>query len=821
MYIANSDEVIPVLRSRLNDYLVSQDLKELHDKKFLCFAHEDTTPSMVLNPKSNYETAHCFACNTTVDIFKAASMLEGLPESGAEWMTETIPTLANRLNIPLQLGEPGPQDREKLKLYKLAQDIADVLESPEYVNTNYTDERGWTNDLETCGTISIEELTAKLVERGWSSTDLTTTMMLKTSKSNFFGSNLVTFTIRDTRGRPVGFVSRNLSETGPKYINTTESIIFEKRKTLLGFDKALKPAKYNGLYVVEGPGDRAQLLRLGVKNVVATMGTAFTEDHASLLAMYGIKDVFFCMDWDTAGILATGKIFETALANSNNLNCWVVEAPKNMGENTDPDSYLKNSDTAEPFLELPKISAFEWVMRNTSENDSPEAICKKMIPVIASEVTAVRRELLIKQLVEYTGISYQSIQNDVMAIRNRTHEQRKQRLKAAAERYISEVEKDPDNILAIMAQHESDVEIIERDYQKQSMGPSYQLSRYDAIQELKKPSEDGIDRTSFQMNHFTDLQQALSGGMIWTVGTVVYFGGRANSGKTATVIMAGLDVAMSDPDAIVLMHFTDDSLHLIEPRVKTNVAMLMGAQRQRLSIGMAANPYANIHSNEHSALYNQADSEVRKLLAEERLILIDSENGATLSTLERYLRYVRQKYPHKKILIVSDNTYNYMDFGHLGPTERITQIANVQKNLTIKYHACMFATAEYRKNQPLDISKLKLPVNDDLADTRAMMYRSNAIIHVYNDLRDRSDFAEFFWIDPAEPDIPNPRLLLVFGKNKITKFDRTLYLDLDPDTVTLQQVSVDKAKEDFIRFNNEDANIVNGRVVVQATERSD
>lgn len=130
----------------------------------------------------------------------------------------------------------------------------------------------------------------------------------------------------------------------------------------------------------------------------------------------------------------------------------------------------------------------------------------------------------------------------------------------------------------------------------------------------------------------------------------------------------------------------------------------------------------------------------------------------------------------------------------------------------------MVATAEYRKNMPMDHSKLRLPVNDDIADARALMYRANAIIHVYNDVRDRADAAEFFWAKPMEPDVALPRLLLVFGKNKITSFDKTLYLDLDPVTVTLGEVRVEQAKRDVLAYTNNSGEIQNGKLVVDAPD---
>ena len=129
---------------------------------------------------------------------------------------------------------------------------------------------------------------------------------------------------------------------------------------------------------------------------------------------------------------------------------------------------------------------------------------------------------------------------------------------------------------------------------------------------------------------------------------------------------------------------------------------------------------------------------------------------------------------------------------------RMTMISNQQKNLTAKYKCCMIATAEYRKNMPMDSSKFKLPVDDDLADARALMYRPNVIFHVYNDVHDRKEHAEIFWVDNDNKIYP--RLLLHFTKNKISGFKEKLVLDLNITNIFLSPVSPELAREDTANF---------------------
>lgn len=826
MYITNSDEVIPILRSRLRDYLILKKAIEPHQTKLLCPFHDDSDPSMALNPKNGFETAHCFTCGESMDIFRAAAAYENLAETGAEWMTETIPALAAQLSVSVTQGEPSPVDREKAKLRKLAQDIHDIISNPTYVNTTYVEDRGWTNEFETCGSIAEDTLMSLLIEKGWTATELNTSLMIRTSKTSFFGADKVTFTIKDHRGRPIAFQSRNLTETGPKYVNTHESSIYEKRRTLMGIDLALKSAKHNGLYVVEGPGDRAQMLRVGIKNVAALCGSALTADHFALLRSLGIRTIFLCLDWDKAGFLAISRIFEQALRNNVGVSCWVVEPP---GEDintdadgellTDADEFLKFHDDYTIFDKLEKTSAFEWVLSNISDNISVDQICARMVPIIASETAAVRRELLIKSLSDRTGVSYHSILTDVATLRDGKLAERRERLLGAVQQYQQDVEREPDNLASIMAGHEQSIRRIEADYERDIIGVNYQLSRYDALQEMKAGGEDGADAAVFKMGYFSQFAEVMSGGMIWTRGCLMYVGGRANSGKTATVILIGIDVALNDPDAIVVMHFTDDSYSQIEPRFLTNVArMLNTGGGANLKIGQAASPRHNIHKAEDMAVYNQAEQVVRQLIADERLVIIDAEDGSTLSALERTLRYVRHGNPQKKIMVVCDNTHNYMDFTHMDQTSRMTMIANSQKSLTARYRCCMIATAEYRKNMPFDRSKLKMPVDDDLADARALMYRPNIIFHVYNDLHDRGEeHAEMFWQDAFDPEVKLPRLALVFSKNKITSFKDKLYLDLHPGTVTLQQKAKDEAKKEWLKFQETGASS-GGEAVVEANE---
>ena len=795
MYITDTDEVVALLRTKLSDYLQLKLGKDYsHNKRFRCFAHDDNDPSMHLNPKAHNEAVKCFSCGYYGDIFTVANTLDQLPLNGPEWLTYTLPKLCEDLSINYSPGELTADQKLRLATFKLAQNISDILSSQYSKSIDYLVERNWIQPFSSVGQIDPDVLTQKLIrDYGWDSAFIANSGLVKTRYSSCFGNDKITFAIKDHAKRTIGFICRNINykeQNIPKYVNTQETSIYKKSQALLGIDVALREAKKSGLFIVEGPGDLMQLYRLGIKNAVAVCGTSFTEDHLLYLKSLGIKKIYLNFDWDQAGYAATQRVLSSILKVTSGMATYIVIPPSD--EYNDVDEYLATSVNASDYFDLERMPAFEWQLNSFSDSDTPDTICAKMVPIIAAETSSVKREILIRYLAQYTTVSSNSIANDVNNILNNKFSERMDKIRAATESYARSAADDPDNVRSHMAMHEQALEIIDKEYRTNTIGINYQIDRFKTLQDVRLESTDDQIATGFKMDYFSDFADNMNGGMSWSSGALMYVGGRANSGKTATCLMIGTDIAMSDENALVIIHSTDDSYEQIEPRIKTNIYRMSGYDGPNLTIGMVVQPNVNLPKDDaHQKAFTVANKIFMELIEQERLVIIDSEDGANLSTLERNLKYYRNKYPKRKILMVCDNTHNYIDFMNLEQTSRMTMISNQQKNLTVKYHACMIATAEYRKNMPMDHSKMRLPVDDDLADARALMYRPNVIWHVYNDMHDRKEHAEFFWKD--EEGNMRPRLLLHFTKNKISGFKEKLVLDLDPSTVSLKPVSQNAA----------------------------
>ena len=780
MKILNIETLIGELRAKLPEYLSQQLDKGIRPNvRFPCFLHGGIHNNMCLNPKTNYETAHCFVCGGEANIFGAAKAFESLDDK-LGLFEHTIPTLAERFGIEVIYGERTQMDIEKEKLYKLAQDIDGILKEHGEWST-YAQHRELDQDWYPAYCMEDAQIIWHLQQKGWEWEDVIKSGLVKTKNISLFGLDRTTFPIKDMIGRTVAYQCRFHGDEKPKYLFSPESVIFNKTQILVGLDTAAK-SNSDTVWIVEGLPDLIRLKKAGVMNSVALMGCHMNSNYFNLLKSYKFKTINFCLDWDEAGIEGTKKILSSLTPEVSNFILNVVEGP----EGKDLDEHFKNHDLDD----LIGFPAFKWFINNLSTKD-PHEMVEQSIPLIAMEPTATRRETMCKELSDLTQISQYSIQQDVNYVRNKKDRERAERLVALSNEFARNVESSPNELLSLLSLYENRVEGIEKEYSRNIIGPEYQLKRLDSL--LAKRELEDNSSCSFKMNHFTILNKILSGGADYTTGTLVYVGGRANSSKTAFTKNLAVDVLLSDPDTIILNWDTDDSFEQVQPRVISAINHILYPTGPEIELGIVVNPQVNLRNKPEiiGKRLKEANDVLKDMVSQDRFVFLDSEDGNDLSVLEKHIRYYRSHYPSKKLFVVCDNTHNITGFGGLERTERMTMISNTQKFLTIKYHACMFATAEYRKSGARDLTKMILPTDDDLADARALSYRPSMIIHVYNDLHDRGPHANIFRM--RENGELSPRILLHITKNKISSFKDDLVLDMNPGSVTFDQIELKKA----------------------------
>lgn len=808
--ITDATEAISVLKSLLPEYLERHKLKTSTVRPhFRCIFHDDgIKPNMALNPHNDNKTATCFSCGKTADIFDFAFEKEGLPMQGSDFFHTTIPTLASQLGVKVSLGVPSEASRQKAQMSRLMGDIASLISASP--NNGYCSKRGWKLDRLITGTIDGDVLVKQLVAKGWDEQYLTDTKLLywprreedgSFTRKWLVGTDKFSIVIQDAFGRAVGIISRQLDydkndpDGAPKYIHSQNSMLFDKSCSLFGLHFDLKKAKSEGVIVVEGPGDMAALHTHGHYNVIALMGVAMTQQHLLELKKHGIKKIIVNLDNDDAGAMAMERFIDKTLPTAP-LDCSIRMIPLPA---KDVDEFLKEGGS---YDELPILSTFQFKLDRVAikARGDIETIANDMVSVIGNEINAIRRSLQIKELSTYTGVSAAAITVDVESYRNRDADTLRQQTVAAARQAALAIESNPADAVSIAGELASSIQKMNSAKGKGAFGPNAQLNRFTAVQEMRALSSVDADNAQFVFKYHTYFAEAFAGGMPITRNAFGYFGGKANHGKTAMLLSLGCDVAVNDPDAMVIIHTIDDAYERVEPRLKANIYNMKYCGQDytvHLTMDAVNSPFKYKDDETVMRRLDMADEAFKELLALERLVIFDGQDGRNLSFLEQALRYYRERFPTKKILCICDNTHDYEDYPGEDSMTRMKKIATRQKQLSSEFSLALFATVEYKKSANQDITaalSTLLPKDDDIADSRAMTYKPDFIVHVYNDFTFRKNDSTIYWTD--KDGNKHPRLLCLVYKNKISSFKGELAFDLLPGSIMMQEITSDELRAD-------------------------
>ncbi|MFP4457210.1 MAG: DNA primase [Clostridia bacterium] len=319
-------------------------LEKSGDKyKGLCPFHQENTPSFFVDP--NNGLYYCFGCQAGGDVIKFLMELEG-------WtFIETMRYLAQEVGVSFNENTEKKYS-EKEKLYKANENIKKYYKYNLYDKSGenglaYLYNRGFTDKV-----IKLAEIGYALP--GWSNLlkyikdndfnieqYLNLGLIKHSSNSNYKQKyydqfrNRIVFPIKDVLGRTIGFGGRTISDEQPKYLNSSESMIYHKSYSLYGIYQARKAIKENDYVILaEGYLDVLALWQAGFYNTVASLGTAFTKEQSSIIKRY-TSNIVICYDGDSAGKSASKKAIE--VMKNYDFNIKVAVIPNNL----DPDDYIK------------------------------------------------------------------------------------------------------------------------------------------------------------------------------------------------------------------------------------------------------------------------------------------------------------------------------------------------------------------------------------------------------------------------------------------------------------------------------------------------
>jgi len=340
-----NDHVLAELRSAADIVEVISDHTTLKKAgrswKGLCPFHNERTPSFTVDrDKGLY---HCFGCGAGGDVIRFVREIDRLD------FPEAVEALAGRFGVTIpRRVRHGPRDDRRDRLYQAVADAqrfyAERLSRPGNAAARYLEERGVPMEM-------VRSLGLGHAPDAWDSLskalapvypeDLLIEAGLLQQRSEGKGAydrfrDRLLFVLRDDRGRPVGFGGRALSPAGePKYLNSPESPIFSKKRLLYGLFEARDAIRRRDRVVlVEGYFDHLALVRAGVVETVASMGTALTPEQSEKLRRLAPKAVV-CYDGDAAGRHATLGALQLLLAQG--FEARVARLP----EGEDPDDLLR------------------------------------------------------------------------------------------------------------------------------------------------------------------------------------------------------------------------------------------------------------------------------------------------------------------------------------------------------------------------------------------------------------------------------------------------------------------------------------------------
>ena len=304
---------------------------------------------------------------------------------------------------------------------------------------NYLNERGFDkkiiNEFEIgCLTNSRNSFKSYAIENGFNEDDLISLGLISSKHKNDIYSSRIIFPIKTISGRTVGFGARVLQSSikTAKYINSPDSIIYNKSKILYGLYKSkTQIVKNDNCYIVEGYTDVIRFHQKGIPNVVSSSGTALTLGQINIIRRL-TKNITMLFDSDNAGLNATIRSIDMILSEGMNVSICLFP------ENEDPDSFARNKNTQEieAYLNENSIDFIEFKakeLNNSKRNSAVEKanVINDIVSSISKIPDRIKQEIYIKQCSQMLDITENTLfnalaqLNQITRVNSRDYEEKK------------------------------------------------------------------------------------------------------------------------------------------------------------------------------------------------------------------------------------------------------------------------------------------------------------------------------------------------------------------------------------------------------------
>ncbi|HII1447088.1 TPA: DNA primase [Staphylococcus aureus] len=409
--------------------LVSEYVKlEKRGRNYIGFCpfHDEKTPSFTVS--EDKQICHCFGCKKGGNVFQFTQEIKDIS------FVEAVKELGDRVNVAVDIEatqsnsnvQIASDDLQMIEMHELIQEfyyyaLTKTVEGEQALT--YLQERGFTDALIKERGIGFAPDSSHfchdfLQKKGYDIELAYEAGLLSRNEENFSYydrfRNRIMFPLKNAQGRIVGYSGRTYTGQEPKYLNSPETPIFQKRKLLYNLDKARKSIrKLDEIVLLEGFMDVIKSDTAGLKNVVATMGTQLSDEHITFIRKL-TSNITLMFDGDFAGSEATLKTGQNLLQQG--LNVFVIQLPSGM----DPDEYIGKygNDAFTAFVKNDKKSFAHYKVSilkdEIAHNDlSYERYLKELSHDISLMKSSILQQKALNDVAPFFNVSPEQLANEI------------------------------------------------------------------------------------------------------------------------------------------------------------------------------------------------------------------------------------------------------------------------------------------------------------------------------------------------------------------------------------------------------------------------
>ena len=419
-----SEELIEEIRSSndIVDVISQYVILKRSGRNFfgLCPFHKEKSPSFSVSPDK--QIFHCFGCGVGGNVIHFVSKIENID------FRETIELLANRANIQLPTLDNSYQDNKKAilksKVYEINEIAAKFYHENLYKPTSkiaqdYIKKRKLDNRTLKSFLIgysgNFDELYKLLKQKGFKEEEILASSLVNKADNGKFIDRFrhrLMIPIQDTTGRFIAFGGRVLDDSKPKYINSPENIVYSKGRNLFGLNIA-KKGDTKKIIIVEGYMDAISLYQRGITNVVASLGTALTEQQGRLLRKNS-EQIIIGYDADGAGQAATLRgleILQNMGCDIRVLQIYGAKDPDEFVIKYGPERFQKCVDNAISLVEF-KVKILKQNLNLENVNDKIKFL-NEVAKILSKVDNNIEKEVYVDKISKEYGISKEAIYGEV------------------------------------------------------------------------------------------------------------------------------------------------------------------------------------------------------------------------------------------------------------------------------------------------------------------------------------------------------------------------------------------------------------------------